>query len=428
MVSHLQVLPGMKTIALAFAASLTACAFGAPPGFSQGDTWTFPLVEPGNGGRLLTPVTIEGKGPYLFAIDPDAPQTTVDPEILVNTDFRRFSGARRLDEQDVTHPTFYTRVTHLKVGDLTISLLMVAESEQHAFDSDGRRIYGILGRDVVADSLVFGFDRDKGIAWLQTQEAFHPPAGAQTLGYQKVWDQPVFEPKKLITTKVDGQEVALHLDLGEAVSQLLPSKWLAAELQPLAWHLQMVDETGNHREVDHLGIAGQVTAGTVTRDHVAFAPFDDRRYFYNLFDGTLGLDFFRPFNVAVNWHHTAVYLTPRTEVPLAQKLARWSFPQCAEGCFQLSLGSSPEQPSPTLKIARDPAVQGDVAVIVKATGQTGTPLASFEAVFPAGVTALSAQLDTQYAGARLEISDASPFPRKCIDPKGCVIIEAPTPP
>ena len=419
----------MKPVALAFALSLTACAFGAPPGFSQGDTWTFPLVEPGNGGRLLTPVYIEGKGPYVFALDPDTYQSTVDPEILVNTDFRRWDGGRRLDEQDTTHETFMRRITHLQVGDLTVSLLLVAESKPHAFDSDGRRIYGILGRDVIADSLVFGFDREKGIAWLQTQEAFHAPANATVLGYEKIRDQPVADPRKLLAASVNGHSYALHLDLGEAVSQLYPRQWAMAELSPLDWHLVLVDDTGTHRDVDKLGIAQQVKVGTIVRDHVAFAPYDDRRFSYNVYDGTLGLDFFRPFDVAVNWHRSKIYLTPSTEAPLEQRLARWSWNQCAQAsCFQLSLVSSADQPSPTLRVARDPAVTGDVAVIVKATGQTGTPLPSFEATFPAGVSELSAQLDTQYAGARLEISDASPFPRKCADPKGCVIIEASTPP
>lgn len=29
-----------------------------------------------------------------------------------------------------------------------------------AFDAGGRRIHGVLGRDVIADSLVFSFERD----------------------------------------------------------------------------------------------------------------------------------------------------------------------------------------------------------------------------------------------------------------------------
>jgi hypothetical protein len=431
MVSRLQDLQRMRTLLpIAFALPLTACAFGAPPGFSQGDTWTFPLVEPQQGGRLLTPVMIEGRGPYLFAIDPDAPITTVDPEVLHNTDFRIFQGPRRTAEDDHTYPTFYTRVTHLQAGDLTISLVLVAEAELHAFDTDGRRIYGILGRDVIADSLVFGFDRDRGIAWLQTQETFHEPANAQILAFKKLRDDPVPEPRKLVSANVDGKNVDLHLDFGEAVSQLYPKHWDAAQLQPIDWHLVLADEAGQKHEVTKLGIAQHVTVGPIARDHIAFAPYDDRRFQYNIYDGTLGLDFFRPYDVAVNWHTTQVYLTPRkSTVTLGDRLARWGFPQCTDtGCVQLSLTSTADGTRPTVQIARDPALQGAVGVIVEATGATGTPLPSFEAAFPAGVDTMSAELDSMYAGAKLQIADASPFTRKCTDPRGCIIIEQATPP
>jgi hypothetical protein len=429
MVSRLQDLSVMRSILpVLFALPVTACAFGAPPGFSEGETWTFPLVEPQQGGRLLVPVTIEGRGPYLFAIDPDAPITTVDPEVLYQTDFRIVQGPRRLDEQDTTHPTFYTRVTHLKVGDLTISLLRVAEAEAHAFDTDGRRIHGILGRDVIADSLVFGFDRDRGLAWLQTQETFREPANAKVLAYHQVHDEPVFEPRRLVTANVDGHEVDLHLDLGEAVSQLYPKEWGDAKLAPIDWHLVLADQTGTKRDIDKLGIARQVTVGGVTREHIAFAPYDDRRFQFNIYDGTLGLDFFRPYDVAVNWHTTKVYLTPRSSsVTVGERLARWGFPACAEGCVQLSLASA-DNAKPTVHITRDPALQGAIGVIVSAVGVTGTPLPSFEATFPAGVDSLSAELDSMYAGAKLQIADASPFPRKCTDSRGCIIIEQATPP
>jgi hypothetical protein len=32
--------------ALLSSLALTGCAVGAPPGFSEGDTWSFPLVAP----------------------------------------------------------------------------------------------------------------------------------------------------------------------------------------------------------------------------------------------------------------------------------------------------------------------------------------------------------------------------------------------
>ena len=83
--------------------------------------------------------------------------------------------------------------------------------------------------------------------------------------------------------------------------------------------------------------------------------------------------------------------------------------------MQLSLASSAESSKPMVRIVRDPALKGDVGVIVQATGATGTPLPSFEATFPAGVDSLSTELDSMYTGAKLQIADASPFPRKCTD-------------
>ena len=47
-------LPLLSSLAVALAAG--ACVSGAPPGFSGGDSWAFPLVGPLEGGLLITPV------------------------------------------------------------------------------------------------------------------------------------------------------------------------------------------------------------------------------------------------------------------------------------------------------------------------------------------------------------------------------------
>ena len=60
----------------ALAGVLAVAACGAPPAvpptFSAGDSWTAPLVGPLENDLLLVPVFVNGKGPYVFAIDPDA--------------------------------------------------------------------------------------------------------------------------------------------------------------------------------------------------------------------------------------------------------------------------------------------------------------------------------------------------------------------
>src|SRR4029079_16280601 len=51
---------------------------------------------------------------------------------------------------------------------------------------EARHISGILGRDVIADSLVFGFDRDQGVATLSTTKAFTPPPDAIAISYKEM--------------------------------------------------------------------------------------------------------------------------------------------------------------------------------------------------------------------------------------------------
>src|SRR5207237_1156911 len=83
-----------RVLALALALALGgACTVGAPPGFSSGDHWAFPLVGPLEDGVLLVPVTINGKGPYLFLLDPDAPLTSIDEALAAGLDLYGGTGA-----------------------------------------------------------------------------------------------------------------------------------------------------------------------------------------------------------------------------------------------------------------------------------------------------------------------------------------------
>jgi len=231
-------------------------------------------------------------GRTCFAIDPDALTTVVDPELVVANEFRMRSGRRRVGEDDVSHPTMYTEITGVRIGDLTISLLRVMVCENHAFDADGRRIFGVLGRDVIADSLVFGFDRDRGVAWLQTQQAFHAPADARVIPYREMYTRVLAVPRRLAHVAIDGVDRELHVDFGDAPSQLDPKLWAGAKLRETGAKLALVDETGAPREVTSLGVAERVIANGVERDRIAFAPYTDKRFYDEQMEGTLGLNFF----------------------------------------------------------------------------------------------------------------------------------------
>src|SRR5262249_44374320 len=277
----------------------TGCTVGAPPGFSGGEQWTFPLVGPLEDGVLITPATVRGHGPYLFAIDPDATTSAIDKQVVDEAQLKTSAGPKIIDETDTGQTRFYAELVDLQVASLTIARRDVMLFPVGLYDTEGRHLSGILGRDVIADSLVFGFDRDHGIAMLSTTKSFSPPPGAISISYKNLSSQstaasgtggatparvaggaggvvaatvlPV--PRRLATAQVGGAELAMHLDLGAATSQLPESSWGSAHLTPSDATLRLVDEAASVRRVAKAGIAAEVMLGPVKVQHVTFAPF-----------------------------------------------------------------------------------------------------------------------------------------------------------
>src|ERR1044071_7401109 len=106
----------MRYTASAIAWLMAGCAVGTPAGFSSGDQWTFPLVGPLEDGLLITPVMINTHGPYLFLIDPDAPISIIDVELVKVASLRPIPGPPRLDESDTQRVRAYAELTGLEIG------------------------------------------------------------------------------------------------------------------------------------------------------------------------------------------------------------------------------------------------------------------------------------------------------------------------
>lgn len=379
---------------------LAACAVGAPPGFSKGDQWTFPLVDAHDDGQLLTPVFVEGKGPYLLLIDPDSSKTVLDEEIITQGDFPMRTGGRAYDESDTGRALRIATITHLRMGELTISQLEVFVTPKSTFNSQRRRLFGVIGHDVIKDSVVFGFDRERAVAWMTTQEAFKPPAGAAVLEYMTTRDFPL----PLTSAKVDGRELKLHFDFGDATSQLRSS-----------------NEVGARRALG----AADVQAGAVSRRAVHFVEYTDRRTDYRDVDGTLGLNFFQPYIVNVDWHHKRVHLQPRavSAASTSARFARWgaNVPCTKAGCGTIEII---EQQGKTIARAKrgDADAETHLEVVYSATSAGGSALPPVYASFPAGIAEAASIVDDRYRGAKLELHDFSPFPFSC---NGCVTTDLP---
>ena len=376
--------------------ALAACTVGAPPGFSAGDTWTFPLVDALDTGRLLTPVYVDGRGPFLFAIDPNSSKTVVDPQVGF--------------------------LQHVQIGTLTISSVRAwGRDHTHEFDTHGHLVYGALGRDVIADSLVFGFDRDRSIAWLQTRDSFHRPASAIELPANGDW----ISPSTDVRAHINGIDVALEVDLGRATSTLQPDLWRTAHLQEVSSHLEGLPHAWSweRTQIATVGAAPVAVTGVATKV-LQFAPSRFGPESGDGADGGLALDFFAPYVVEFDRTGRHLYVTPRrtTSVERSVRQLRWgeALPAaCASrGCLQVDLQlRGGVLYALAERTAADPSTP--LEVVLAAVAQDGHALPNLYASLPAGVMRVEAEVHARYLGSTLAVVDVSPFPMACSS--GCVL-------
>src|SRR5262245_36756548 len=175
-------IPALAAVAIT-ATTLAACTAGAPPAFPKGDRWTFPLVGTLEGGQLIVPVFVENTGPYLFVIDPDADASVIDEAIVKQLGAQTGRAGDILDENDTIRHRGAAEIKSLTLGTLTVGRQYYGVMKATGLQVAGRDIRGIIGRDVLADALAFGYDREQGVGYLVTQSQFKPPTGSAEVGY-----------------------------------------------------------------------------------------------------------------------------------------------------------------------------------------------------------------------------------------------------
>ncbi|HEY1558966.1 MAG TPA: hypothetical protein VGF94_29290 [Kofleriaceae bacterium] len=358
----------MRALAAISLVMLAGCFGERPAMFSAGTSWTFPLVDPLADTELIVPVYVGHRGPFLFALDPARP-SRIDRVVVAES-----GGGPDLTIRDV------------RIGDLAVSALFCRTIAPHALDAAGRRVVGTIGREVFGDDVVFGFDRARGIAWVSTRSAFHRPDQARVVA---------FEPWQRVRVDIDGKTRDMVVDLGAVANSLQPALWPGGT----SW------------------TAREVHVADFEQPDVAFEP-SVVPVRASRSDGTLGLGFFRLVNVSIDAGKKRMYLVPRTSERdvRGERLARWgaAIASCkSAGCAQLELVGrmlhvKPETP------------ERAVELVVRARGRDGV-LPDLEINLARGVAPFEVKLDERYADAELEVIDASPFPRTCVDGPACVV-------
>ena len=443
-------------------AGLVGCGgAGAPSGFSKGDHWTFPLVGPLEDGVLLAPATVKGKGPYLFAIDPDAGISAIDQQIVADAGLITSRGPTMLDESGAEQMRAYAELLDLQLGTLAVDRRTVMLVPSGFYDTDVRRVNGVIGRDVLVDALVFGFDRDQGIAMLSTTPPFTPPPDAIAVHYDTVDVDPVMmsairghssggmessnsddqsrigvvtrstgtiDPtpivRRVAAAQIGGAQVMMHLDLGGPVSELREPLWAKVKAQPTTVKLRLVDEVATVRDVTRGATASDVTLGAAKTPKITLVPYLEKRFAAGKVDGALGLDFFRPFAVYANWAARTYFLKPRGDAAATTiaRIGRWgaAMPSCPHpGCVTATLTATTG--GTRLDLVRDPeAAKRALEIRLGVTPAAGKSAAALIVELPADVDKISGGVPENYDGATITVLDASPFTRPCDTKEGCV--------
>jgi hypothetical protein len=447
-------------VAAAVAVPVAGCTGGAPAGFSKGDHWTFPLLGPLEDGQLIAPATVHGKGPYLFALDLDAPISAIDEQIASDAQLKTGVGPMMVDESGAEARRGFAELIDLQLGTLSVGRLQVMLVPRDFYNTDGRRVDGVIGRDVLADSLAFGFDRDQGIAMLSTLATFAPPPGAIAINYESIAADPIVlssvgrggmtqegtvddasragvatrstgptidvEPRtrRVASAEVAGVKFAMHLDLGSRTSQLRENLWAKAVLAPADVKIRTVDEVASVREVARGAIAAEVSLGRAKGSHVTMIPYVDKRFPVKLVDGALGLDFFLPYAVFTRADTRTFYLKPRGDVAAtaAARIGRWgaAIPACPHpGCVAATL--TPIDGGTRLDVVRDAeAAKHAFEIRIGVTPAAGKSASPLVVEMPASVDKISGGVPADYDGATVTVLDVAPFTRPCDGDAGCV--------
>jgi hypothetical protein len=420
-----------------FLVAVAGCAPGIPPGFAKGTHWSFPVLGGLEQGPLAAPVMINGKGPYLFLLNPGG-TTTIDPTIVRDQDlFIVRTNGKLTDQTDrISHEQIeYVDIATIGLGDLTVSnrrVLVLATNSR----LDGRVIHGTLGEEVFEDTLIWTFDRDRQMVYLMVQ-------GKQpVLPHAQRVSGDVLDGRFFVEARLNGRETArLAASWTLLNSALWPRVAADARLSAVAQQGEVGVAAASQGWV-----AQAVKLDDLAAEQVQFVEFRDRRVRETDYDGILGADFFSRYRTTVNWHREALWLEPRDErlaERAQERVRRWgpTLDRCkTRACVVAQLVDTPVgPPAPgqkpatvqVLQFVREPWTEElHFDVQLEAVDDRGEELAlpRLTVVFPKGVGTVSvggegAQV---YSGAaEFQVVDATPYPPPCPPDKataGCVFL------
>jgi len=288
--------------------SLAACGAAPPLGYTGDRTqWTVPLVRPEQ-RELVVSATVQGKGPYLFVIDPDAVRSVIDDGVARQLNLYSDNHyVRVVNQNDVTMPRKFYEVLKLDAGDLHIRNVKMLNAPAGSLVAGGMKVQGILGSDLVSRTIVVGVDRDAGVVKLAlTGHQQVPSDSARVEGW-------LYHGSFYVPMRVGDRTLTMQVRLASSVSTIRDRALEGLALRAMPAEVAQVDETGTVARLRAAGVAEQVTIDGITLHDVPFFHNADAREDLEFdYDGILGQDILSRFDVTLDRDAKVLYLAPRS--------------------------------------------------------------------------------------------------------------------
>ena len=147
-------------------------ALGAAAAANEPGSVPLRIVRAGGSIVVLAPVSVQGQGPYDFVLDTGASRSVVDRRLADDLGLARVAVVPQVTGVSGPAEATVVRVADWRAGDVTLPRGVVAAMDLQLTDSAaaqqflGRRIYGLLGSDVLSSFGVVTIDYDQQVLTL----------------------------------------------------------------------------------------------------------------------------------------------------------------------------------------------------------------------------------------------------------------------
>ena len=202
--------------------SLLVLALLPDAALAQEDTIPFTLV----GGRPHVQVTVNGKGPFAFALDTGAEGIGRADSLLADALALPVAGTREMSDGVTTRTQITVAVDSIRFGDLALTAVELPSRRYGLHTADGAPLMGIVGRGFFAErTLTIDYARSEIRVSVDPLDATAP----HTVAYEQPFRVPLRLGGQERLANIDtGFNEGLHVPLADT-AYLEVSDWVAGE-------------------------------------------------------------------------------------------------------------------------------------------------------------------------------------------------------